>query len=498
MLRCAPIFGALFCACYTPPTAPATPSVWQVTGDGQTGVPGYRLPAKIVLRVTDADGRPIVGDTITFALSDPYATIETGSIPTQVDGAGLAQSIQSLPIVVTDTSGSAFVYWRLGATLGTQTLSARSGIPGVPAQTFTATSQSSLMQSIDGGDAGLCGVDATGRLGCWLPPRSNVPDLVAHAKLVDSPLHFTQLAMLGTALHWPGGTFPPANACALTDAGRVWCFRVDSMANATGLAELPGTYPALTQLFSGGYAGTTYCGLSAAGEAWCWGAANDFGQLGDGTTVPHTSPAAVATGARFAQLDIGDVTVCGVTTIGEAWCWGGNYDMQAGVPTNSRIVATPTLVDTPARFSSIRVLAVPDASCGFLNSGGMMCWGFLSPFGGQPATAVPMAINLPPAPIDIVENVNFNNFGDPVAYVLDRNASLRPVVPVFGSGYGVLPPQGLLKNLILAHGAGFICGTAALGGATLCLSNRFVFQGVDDVPAGGFLVRPPVVGVPFP
>lgn len=53
-------FLTLTAACYTPPTAPAMPSAWPVTGDGQTGVPGYRLANQVAVRLVDADGRPVV------------------------------------------------------------------------------------------------------------------------------------------------------------------------------------------------------------------------------------------------------------------------------------------------------------------------------------------------------------------------------------------------------------------------------------------------------
>ena len=35
------------------------------------------------------------------------------------------------------------------------------------------------------------------------------------------------------------------------------------------------------------------CGITAAGETWCWGY-NAFGELGDGTTTNRTSPVKVS------------------------------------------------------------------------------------------------------------------------------------------------------------------------------------------------------------
>jgi hypothetical protein len=158
----------------------------------------------------------------------------------------------------------------------------------------------------------------------------------------------------------------------------------------------------------------------------------------------------------------------------------------------------PNLVNTSARFTCIRVVFSASSGCGLLGSGGMMCWGIPGGFDGSSSqfTSVPTTINMQPSPVDIVDNWDFNDFVLAYPYTFDRSAIVR--MPFDRSSRGLLPPQGLLSNLTLAHGAGFVCGTAALGGATLCLSPQLLFQSVDIEPAGGFLHRPPVVGVPFP
>ena len=63
---------------------------------------------------------------------------------------------------------------------------------------------------------------------------------------------------------------------------------------------------------SAGYAQT--CGLTAAGDAYCWG--------------PRLVP--VPGGLRFVTLSVGGSHICGVTDTGVAYCWGYGVWGQLG------------------------------------------------------------------------------------------------------------------------------------------------------------------------
>lgn len=112
---------ATFTATATPVTGPASVAIF--TGGAQTGLVGYALNVRPAVRVTDADNAPVAGASVTFAVASGSGSV-TGATATTNAG-GVAQ--------VGD--------WMLGATAGTNTLTATvpgAGITGNPV-TFTAT-----------------------------------------------------------------------------------------------------------------------------------------------------------------------------------------------------------------------------------------------------------------------------------------------------------------------------------------------------------------------
>lgn len=96
----------------------------------------------------------------------------------------------------------------------------------------------------------------------------------------------------------------------------------------------------------------TACGIAASaaefgGPAYCWGA-NDWGQLGDGTTVDRNVPTALASTESFLLITPGEYHACGLTTRWRLMCWGSDDQGQLGTGLPFASNPTPAFVPFPA------------------------------------------------------------------------------------------------------------------------------------------------------
>jgi len=122
------------------------------------------------------------------------------------------------------------------------------------------------------------------------------------------------------------------------------------------------------------------CGLTTGGEAYCWGS-NREGQLGT-TAVSDIStvPVAVTGGLTFTQISAGSYFACGITAGGAAYCWGDNRDGRLGNGSSDEDPhPAPELVAGGLAFASVS--AGHDLACGLVTGGAAYCWG-LNSFGG--------------------------------------------------------------------------------------------------------------------
>jgi hypothetical protein len=126
------------------------------------------------------------------------------------------------------------------------------------------------------------------------------------------------------------------HTCALTEGGVAYCW------GKGGDGQLgDDTQPILRIHPADVHQGTTRfvritagwnhtCALTAAGQAWCWGA-NTYGTLGDNSRQRRLTPVAVHQGAAaFVDIEAGANHTCARTAEGQVYCWGLNRYWQLG------------------------------------------------------------------------------------------------------------------------------------------------------------------------
>ncbi|MDH5760630.1 MAG: hypothetical protein OEZ65_13665 [Gemmatimonadota bacterium] len=325
-----------------------------VGGDGQSAAPGDLLGDQLFVMVTDETGAPVPAVEIRFQ-------VLTG-------GGAVAPSRTE-----TDADGLAAAIWRLGGSVGSQSVSAlASGLPnGVVTFTATARATGDTVSEDEGAPrvAGRPPVTVARR--AFSVGGTHVCG-VAGARTVCRGANDRGQLGDGSAQGAVSVSAGMSHACSLDASGTVRCWGADESGQLGDGDRADRSVPvgADTEyrfsMISAGAAHT--CGLAAGGFAVCWGK-NLNGQLGDGSRDDRTTPVRVATDRTFASLVTGWHHTCGLTSPGEVLCWGFNAQSQLGDGSRlDRLV--PTAV--PGRFTS---LAAGSAhTCG-IGDGAVWCWG---------------------------------------------------------------------------------------------------------------------------
>jgi alpha-tubulin suppressor-like RCC1 family protein len=167
------------------------------------------------------------------------------------------------------------------------------------------------------GTAWCWGENSDGQLGDGRTTRRATPTAV------QGGLRFTSIA---------AGS---AHTCAVSVDGDVWCWgrntagQLGAVTSDGVRSPIPVHVTGITGMRAVVAGSVHSCARSATGMAWCWGR-NNYGQLGDGSTVDRRTPVPVRGGLVFTSLSATGAHSCGVRASGEVWCWGFNADGQLG------------------------------------------------------------------------------------------------------------------------------------------------------------------------
>jgi alpha-tubulin suppressor-like RCC1 family protein len=276
----------------------------------------------------------------------------------------------------------------------------------------------------------------------------------------------TQVRFASIDTHW-------THTCALSQAAEVYCWGSNAggeLGDGTMVArtiptrvDLPG--PAVS--VSAGYISS--CAVLADGRGYCWGWGG-WGALGIGQVGgPHATPVLVPGDHQWARIDAGYFHTCGLTTAGEAYCWGDNRYGATGVGVSALdgpgygVTWTPTQVRGGHQFADVVTGGgvCAGGTCGITTDGRVLCWGRHYQTGGNTRyVSEPRPVNWG-APIVQV------TVGSTMVCGITGDGSVHCAGPA--TAYAPLDPE--LRVASFTQGEGHACFTTTAG-ATFCWGSN--------------------------
>lgn len=220
-----------------------------------------------------------------------------------------------------------------------------------------------------------CALKSNGTVWCW---GSNVAGQIGDQTTIAryAPV---QVVGIANAVQIATGL---SHSCARTAAGAIWCWGL----NTSGQLGIGTTSNSLQAVMAVGLnadmidlsAGDSHtCAVRNDGKVFCWGL-NTSGQVGDSTLINRSSPTQVNDGfGIYARVAGGGTHSCGVTTTGQAKCWGADARGQLGDGGGAAITPRPSPAEVATLSSGVvRLAAGRDHNCVLRDTGALQCWGY--------------------------------------------------------------------------------------------------------------------------
>jgi alpha-tubulin suppressor-like RCC1 family protein len=314
-------------------------------GVSQADTVGHTLAQPIAVQVLRADGTPDVGAVVGWGTSTPGGHFS----PT---------------FARADSAGRASTLWTLGTVAGAETSWVRvRGFPQVPVGALAYPGPPTQLTITPNPMPLLGAIDE------FVVPLAEARDRYDNVVSIDVTLSAadTTIVRIG-AVDTTMLRFNPLDTVVGRHHGTTWIREQFG----TLRDSVPVTMLGFSAVSSGG---SRFCGLSLAGDTYCWGS-NSAGGLGDGTATDRLHPVLIASGLGL-QLPYTYVHTCALTTSGQAYCWGDDESGELGDGSSNYATELHQFLPTPVTggqtFATIRPGA--DHTCAVATSGAAYCWG---------------------------------------------------------------------------------------------------------------------------
>ena len=242
----------------------------------------------------------------------------------------------------------------------------------VPAKPAPAKQSSGPASGVTLGFVDSCALTATHGVACW---GYNGEGELGNGTKVDSAVPVGVAGLRKGVKAISSGSY---FTCALTTKGAVRCWGSNNYGqlgdNTTVTATKPvpvyGLGKGVTAISAGNFFA---CALKANSTVKCWGA-NTYGQLGNGTTTGSPKPVAVSALKGVRSLSGGGYHACAVTAKRGVRCWGYNGEGELGDNTKVNS-ATPVAVYGLSKGVG-SVSAGAYSTCALTTKGAVRCWGY--------------------------------------------------------------------------------------------------------------------------
>jgi len=149
-----------------------------------------------------------------------------------------------------------------------------------------------------------------------------------------------------------------SHAVAVSSTGELWAWG-NNANGRTGLGVDTGSTSAPTRVgtatnWASASAGDTHTvAVTTTGELWAWGS-NSTGRTSFEPTWENTlTPTRVGTATNWASVSAGDAHTAAVTTNGELWVWGDNWNGRTGLGVDAGNTLIPTRVGTATNWAAV-------------------------------------------------------------------------------------------------------------------------------------------------